>query len=85
MQVRLDLERQGIRLLCNGARVECAPSGMTRSMSLGRKAYIHHLGQQGRSEDLVDIFDEAEPSSIGTVAEQEEFRDGRPPMPCAIP
>jgi hypothetical protein len=60
--LRQSLEEQGIRLFCNGARTDVWPSGMSRSMSGGRKAYVLRLGTHAR--DLVDIFDGAEPSLI---------------------
>ncbi|GCE91922.1 hypothetical protein MSKU15_3523 [Komagataeibacter diospyri] len=42
-------------------------------MSGGRKAYIVKKGKPANLSDMVDIFDYAKPSVIGTVAQQEEF------------
>jgi hypothetical protein len=73
MLLRLELERRGEQLLCCGARIDVFPSGMSRSMSGGRKAYVLRLGYPGRRSDLVDIFDEATAGAVGTVAQQKEF------------
>jgi hypothetical protein len=70
---REELEKIGARLLCAGARPEVYPSGMSRNMGGGRKAYIHPLGAS--ATEMVDIFDFAPPESVGTVAEQRAFRD----------
>src|ERR1700722_4465885 len=64
------LEAKGCQLLCAGARPDVAPSGMSRSMGDGRKAYVLHLGKQ--ATELVDIFDYAEPALVGTVQLQRE-------------
>ena len=69
--IRLDLENQGIKILCNGARKNVSPSGMGRQMSNGQKIYVLNLGQS--ATELVDIFDPAEVTEIGTVAEQLDF------------
>jgi hypothetical protein len=71
--LRLELERDGVRLLCAGARRDVWPSGMARDMGGGRKAYIMRLGRQAARADLVDIFEYAEPSLVGTVLEQHEY------------
>ena len=71
--LRKELEARGCLLLCAGARADAFPSGMARDMSGGRKVYITRLGVQAARSDLVDIFDYAEPESIGTVEQQREF------------
>jgi hypothetical protein len=43
---------------------------MSRDMGGGRKVYIRRLGSQATLDDLVDIFDYAEPDLVGTVEEQ---------------
>lgn len=70
--LRRRLEAIGCRLLCAGARRDVYPSGMARAMGGARKAYIFELGRSAR--DLVDIFAEAKPAQVGTVDEQEQFR-----------
>jgi len=72
--IRQRLELIGARLLCQGARREVVPSGMSRDMGGGRLAYVTSLGSSARRSDLVDIFDRAEPNSVGSVAEQKVFR-----------
>jgi hypothetical protein len=67
------LEGMGCKLLCNGARTNVVVSGMSRQMGGGRKAYIAYIGEQARREDMVDIFDDADLSLIGTMAQQSEF------------
>ena len=74
-ELRRELERLQARLLCAGARRDVFPSGMSRDMSGGRKAYITRIGRPSLREDLVDIFDEAAPESVGTVAEQSAFHE----------
>jgi hypothetical protein len=73
--LRTELEGLGCLLLCAGARVDAFPSGMSRGMSGGRKAYITRLGLPAGSHDIVDVFDYAEPESIGTVEQQREFHE----------
>lgn len=72
--LRSEFEARGCRLLCAGARVDVFPSGMSRSMGGGRKAYVTKLGKPTGETSLVDIFDYAEPNLVGTVEEQQEFR-----------
>ncbi len=48
-------------------------SGMSRSMSGGRKAYVTKLGRPALAQDLVDIFDYAEPNCVGSVTDQQVF------------
>ncbi|HUO08228.1 MAG TPA: hypothetical protein VM008_08020 [Phycisphaerae bacterium] len=71
--LRREIEREGGRLLCNGARPDVRPSGMSRSMGGGRKAYILQLGRTTTLKSLVDIIGHAEKDQVGTVEEQMEF------------
>lgn len=73
LRKQLEAERTFIRV--NGACRDVWPSGMSRSMGGGIKAYRMRLGSPARMADLVAIFEcsaEAEPT---TIAEQEKFRD----------
>ena len=70
-EMRKELESTGVQLLCAGARTDVWPSGMSRSMAGGRKAYILHIGKQ--ATERVDIFDYAEPKTIGTVQQQLDY------------
>lgn len=69
--LRSELERAGCRLLCAGARIDAFPSSMSRSMGAARRVYITHLGRP--ATDTINIFDEAQPGSTGTVEQQKEF------------
>jgi hypothetical protein len=69
--LRRELEKMGLQLLCAGARQDVFPSGMSRSMGGGRKAYITRLGFPGGP--LVDIFDYSESEILSSIAQQEKF------------
>lgn len=69
-KIRLELEKVGFLLLCNGARRDAYPSRLSRQMSGGRKVYLHRPSVQGRRDDLVDIFDPASLDQVASVAEQ---------------
>ena len=72
-QMRERLEGQGCQLLCNGARIDVWPSRMARDMALGKKAYIMCIGQKPSKDDLVDIFEQAPPETVGSVERQRAF------------
>ncbi len=71
--IRAFFEEKGAKVLCNGARVDVHPSGMSRGMGRGRKAYVVKLGKQARRTDLVDIFDYADPDQIGSIKNQSQY------------
>lgn len=71
--IRKELEVQQMRILCLGSSRSVYPSGMSRSMGSGDKAYRLTMGQPARSADLVCIFDFDESRDSATIAEQEEF------------
>ncbi|HSS97469.1 MAG TPA: hypothetical protein VLK33_10585 [Terriglobales bacterium] len=73
ISLRKELEGVGIQLLCAGARSDVFPSGMSRDMGGGRKAYITKLGCSPTRADLVDIFAYSDHPSVGTVSEQQIF------------
>lgn len=70
LNTRRQLEEHGILLCCMGARPDVWPSGMLRDWSDGREAYLHREGVQVTEDDVVGIFDPADPADIGTVEEQ---------------
>lgn len=74
--VRHQLEERGVLLDCYGASLNVFPSGMSRDMGRGLKAYKLTLGQRGRMQDLVRIFDTGPDVQPATVAAQREFFDG---------
>lgn len=75
IEMRKELENSGSIILCNGARKDIFPSGMSRSMGGGRKAYILRKGLPTRSADIVDIFDYAEPALVSTFEQQQKFHE----------
>src|SRR2546421_5691675 len=74
-RLRTNLDREGTRLCCNGARLNVWPSGMARDMGGGSKAYVLQIGRRASIDDLVDIFDSAPIEDIATVAEQRRFTE----------
>lgn len=72
--LRSKLDVLGIKILCNGARIDAYPSPMLQS-SGARKVYITELGRQALRENLVSIFDEALPEKIGTVEQQIDYHN----------
>lgn len=68
--IRLEAEKHGYFILCNGARTDAYPSRMSRQMGEGGKLYVFKSGMQAQREDLVTIFGPAEFQQVGTVAEQ---------------
>lgn len=73
--LRRELEAVNAQLLCAGARPDVFPSGMSRAMGDGRKAYITRPGQPAFRTDLVDILDDAELDAVGTIEEQTAFHE----------
>jgi hypothetical protein len=73
VKIRSDLERDGAKVLCNGARLDAYPSRMAREMGGGRKIYLMRMGEKARPEDLVNTFDEAPIEKIGSVADQRDY------------
>ena len=73
ISARLFLEKNNYLLLCGGARIDVYPSGMSRDMSGGRLAYVTKIGVGASREDIVDIFEPANQTNIGTVEQQKEF------------
>lgn len=72
-KLRLVLESQGFRILCNGARIDSYPSPMSRNMCGGAKLYKMTIGQRVERKDLLRIFDKADIESVGTVDEQKAY------------
>jgi hypothetical protein len=71
--LRLMLEQRGWMLRCVGTDVDVYPSGMSRSMSGGRKVYRLRPGRPAAMADLVDVFDMSVAQKGSTVAEQRAF------------
>lgn len=75
LKTRRILQTKGIFLLCNGARKDVYPSGLTRQMSDGIMAYILEMGKPTMRENRVNIFESASPNEICTIEEQLTFHN----------
>lgn len=56
LELRKQLEKVNIQIICNGAAKNVYPSAMQFSMGNTRKAYKTVLGKQAKIGDMVDIF-----------------------------
>lgn len=74
--IRLEAEKVGYLILCNGARTDAYPSRMSRQMGEGGKLYVFKSGIPAQREDLVSIFGPADFQKVGTVAAQRAAYDG---------
>ena len=72
-KIRLVLEREGLIPFCYGSSLNVYPSGMARSMALGKAAYRMQSGRHVYGEDLVNIFAAGPDIVPATVARQREF------------
>jgi len=70
-KLRKELENVGARVVCNGARVDCYPSGMQRDMGGGLGVTIMRKGRDAVAEDQVLLFGDCPVDLVGTVEEQE--------------
>ncbi len=71
VNIRLKLEPVGVKILCNGCRVDVYPSG---AALVSVKAYRLEMGQPATRESLVKIFEPTDDiDKIATVEEQREF------------
>jgi hypothetical protein len=67
------IEPDGFRVLCQAARPNVQPSGMS-SQAGAWTSYVLTLGQSALTKDLFGTFDPVEDiASVGTVEEQDEF------------
>lgn len=73
VQLRRGLEATGRLLVCNGSSLDVYPSGMSRSMGVGQKAYRLTMGRQALMADLVSIFETAPGVQPSRVDEQAAF------------
>lgn len=71
LEARRELEKNGLRIVCAGARLDCWPSGMARQMGSGETAYLLTPGKHAELEERVYLFARAEPEQVGTVREQQ--------------
>ena len=73
--LRQQLEPTGVLFHINGASRNVWPSGMSRSMSLGLKAYRMRMGKQALLQHIVNTLDVDSDIEPVTVSEQEKFRN----------
>ena len=71
--IRLELEKEGLRLFCYGSSLNVYPSPMARDMGAGLKAYKMSHGRHASIADLVDIFSEGPDVIPASVVQQREF------------
>lgn len=72
-ELRGELEKKDIQIVCNGAAKNVYPSPMQMSMGSGRKAYRLFIGQQASNSDVVDIFDYEEGLDFVKIKEQSKY------------
>jgi hypothetical protein len=73
IQLRQKMVQKSCIPLCNGARRDVYPSRMSREMGGGIMGYVHQLNKHPTNDDLVNIFDYAEPNILVSVDEQKKF------------
>ncbi len=73
--IRLEAEKYGYLILCNGARIDAYPSRMSRQMGEGGKLYVFKIGMPAQREDMVNMFEPSEFQQVGTVAAQRAAYD----------
>lgn len=71
--IRTALEAMGLMPRCYGSSRNVYPSGMSRGMGAGDKAYRLYPGQSGRSSDIVDIFEDGPDVDPVSVQIQEAY------------
>lgn len=67
------IEPTGWQILCNGARVDAWPSGMSMDFSGGMLLTVLTRGQVRSTADLAFIFDPAPATAVGTVEQQQRY------------
>ncbi len=73
IEIRKTLEQDNIFPHCYGASRNVFPSGMSRDMGNGLKAYKTEIGKQALRKDLVEIFDVGDDIIHSTIEEQKTF------------
>lgn len=71
--LRKQLEKRNIQIMCNGAAENVYPSPMQVSMGGGRVAYKLYIGEGAKIKDVVDIFECDEGLKFVDVDRQDEF------------
>ena len=73
VNLREELEKKNIQIICNGAAKNIYPSPMQMSMGDGRTAYKLCMGKQARNSDVVDIFDYDEDLEFANIEDQSKY------------
>lgn len=73
IELRHELEKMNIKLLCKGCCKNVYPSAMILSMGAGEKAYTLVNGEQAKKSSLVNIFDSCSIEEYATIEEQLEY------------
>lgn len=75
IELRRELEKMDIKLLCKGCCENVYPSGMILNMGTGRKAYTLFYGEQAKMNSLVDIFASCSIEEYATIEQQLKYFD----------
>ncbi|MDE5782646.1 MAG: hypothetical protein K2I03_14415 [Lachnospiraceae bacterium] len=67
IELRQELEKMNIKLLCKGCCKNVYPSEMLLNMGAVRKAYTLIYGEQAKMNLLVDIFDSCSIEEYATI------------------
>lgn len=73
LNLRKELEKKNIQIICNGAAENIYPSPMQMRMGSGRTAYKLYMGNQARNSDVVDIFDCDEDLEFSNIEAQSKY------------
>ena len=73
LEIRKNLDNQGIQLPCLAADRRVFPSPMQESMGYGNLAYRNVLGRQALSSDIVNIYESRDDMECVPVSEQLKF------------
>jgi hypothetical protein len=71
-KVRREFSTRALDVFCYGSSRDIRPSGMGRSMGLGRKAYRLSMGKQATGP-LLDIFDSGQGIDLVSADEQDRY------------
>ena len=70
--LRRGLDRDGLVIGVNGARPECAVSGMLADMGEGRKVYVLTFPRTSRRPEMIRTLGPARLDEVSDVATQDE-------------
>lgn len=74
-EIRKELEKEELQILCNGAAKNVYPSPMQYSMGNCLKAYKLYIGKSALREDIVNIFEYDERLEFVSVEKQFEYHE----------